>query len=325
MLAEPLTKAGIDLAPEPMVSFETATRRRAIFAAQQVSGRLIFGFSGKGSHSLVHLEACSVLVPEIVDQLASLGRLASLVAPRKKPFRVAVLFTESGLDVTLLGIRDLTGKQRMTAVDLALQTGISRLSLGDEVLIEGLPPIIQIAGLPVTPSPGAFVQAVKDAENQMSLLVDGHLSGCKHIADLYCGVGTFALKLAHNAKVYAAESSRQSIEALTKAWRSTGGKLKQIDMEVRDLEQRPLMRKELDVKRIDGVVFDPPRAGAEIQARQLANSSVKKIAAVSCNPVTLARDLAILIAGGYHVTRIVPLDQFKFTPHVEVVALLERS
>ncbi len=325
LVSTPIAKAGIELAPDPMVTFETASRRRALFAAKLVSGKLLFGFSGKGSHTLVHIETCPVLVREISNQLAPLRRLAGLVAPRKKPFRMSVLSAESGLDVTLQNVGDLTTKQRMKAIDLTLELGFSRLSLDDEVLVEAQRPEIYIDGLPVTPSPGAFVQAVKDAENQISELVAEHLGECQHVADLYCGVGTFALRLARDAKVYAAESSKASIESLSQAWRNTGGKLKQIDTEIRDLEQRPLMSKELKQKRIDGLVFDPPRAGAEIQARQIANSPVKKIAAVSCNPVTLARDLAILIEGGYHVTRIVPLDQFKFTPHVEVVALLERS
>ena len=153
-------------------------------------------------------------------------------------------------------------------------------------------------------------------------MVGEHLAKCKSVADLYCGVGTFALRLAENSKVWAIEENSASLQALDRAWRETGGKLKQIKTEARNLDRRPANHQEL--KKIDGIVFDPPRAGAEMQARQIAKSNVGKVAAVSCNPQTLARDLAILVEGGYAISRIVPLDQFRYTPHVEVVALLER-
>jgi len=251
-----------------------------------------------------------------------LARLADTVAPGRKPFRLSVLAADNGLDVMFAGVGDITPKQRNAAIQLALKSGLARLSLEDENLVEAQKPVLEIAGLALTPPPGAFVQAVKQAEDAMSELVANHLADCRHVADLYCGVGTFALRLARTAKVQAVETSRQAIAALDETWRATGGRLKQTSTEIRDLERRPLMAAEL--KPFDGLVFDPPRAGAEPQARQISLSSVKKVAAVSCNPVTLARDLAILIEGGYQIKRIVPLDQFKFTPHVEVVALLEK-
>jgi 23S rRNA (uracil1939-C5)-methyltransferase len=189
-------------------------------------------------------------------------------------------------------------------------------------LIETKRPMLSMGLAKVSVPPGMFVQAVEEAEQVMAKLVVEHLNGCKQVADLFCGVGTFALRLAEYSTIFACENNQAALDALDDAWRATGGKLKAIKTEKRDLFLRPVMADEL--KKIQGVVFDPPRAGAQAQAKQLARSKVRKIAAVSCNPVSLAQDLAILIEGGFRLAGITPIDQFVFTPHVEVVALLER-
>ena len=155
----------------------------------------------------------------------------------------------------------------------------------------------------------------------MAALVTGHLAGAKRTADLFSGSGTFALRLAARAAVHAVESDAASLAALDRAARFAGG-LRQVTTERRDLFRRPLLARELE--RFDGLVFDPPRAGAEDQSKQIARSAVLRVAAVSCNPVTLARDLAILIAGGYRVASVTPIDQFLWSGHVEAVALLEK-
>jgi 23S rRNA (uracil1939-C5)-methyltransferase len=174
----------------------------------------------------------------------------------------------------------------------------------------------------VTPPPGGFVQASAECENAMAELVTAHLAGCKKVADLFCGFGPFALRLAEYATVQAMESDGLALAALNQAWRETGGRLKAMVHDKRDLYRRPMSAVEL--KGIDGVVFDPPRAGAEVQARELAKSKVRRIAAVSCNPQTLVRDIKILLDGGFRLVSITPIDQFAFTPHLETVALLER-
>jgi 23S rRNA (uracil1939-C5)-methyltransferase len=155
----------------------------------------------------------------------------------------------------------------------------------------------------------------------MSELVLAYVGRAKRIADLFAGAGTFSLRLARVGRVHAVESDEKALAALDFAARNTQG-LKPVTIERRDLFRRPLMAPEL--KFYDAVVFDPPRAGAEFQCRELARSVVKKIVAISCNPLTLARDLAILVEGGYRITGVTPIDQFLWTSHVEIVATLEK-
>ena len=155
----------------------------------------------------------------------------------------------------------------------------------------------------------------------MAELVLAHLSRAKKVADHFAGAGSFALRLARKSEVHAVEGDAAALAALDRGVRQVSG-LKRVTHERRDLFRRPLTFKELNA--YDGVVFDPPRAGAEDQSKQLARSDVPFVAAVSCNPGTLARDLAILIAGGYRLVRVIPVDQFLWSPHVEAVALLVR-
>jgi 23S rRNA (uracil1939-C5)-methyltransferase len=155
----------------------------------------------------------------------------------------------------------------------------------------------------------------------MAGLVGAHLGRAKQVADLFAGCGTFALRLAGYARVHAVEGDAASLAALDRAARTSSG-LKPVSIECRDLFRRPLTVKEL--VRFDGLVFDPPRAGAEKQSRQVARSDIPWVAAVSCNPATLARDLRILLDGGYRLKSVTPIDQFLWSPHVEAVALLEK-
>jgi len=169
--------------------------------------------------------------------------------------------------------------------------------------------------------PGAFLQATANAERSMADLVCQHLGRARRVADLFAGSGSFTLRLARNSEVRAVESDAPSLAALDRGFRFTPG-LKRVTTERRDLFRRPLTFKELNS--FDGLVFDPPRAGAEDQSKQIARSDVPFVAAVSCNPATLARDLSILIAGGYQLKSVTPIDQFLWSPHVEAVALLEK-
>ncbi|TGV64877.1 class I SAM-dependent RNA methyltransferase, partial [Mesorhizobium sp. M00.F.Ca.ET.149.01.1.1] len=167
----------------------------------------------------------------------------------------------------------------------------------------------------------AFLQATEAAEQTMASLVGQHLARAKKVADLFAGCGSFALRLAAKSEVHAVEGDGPALAALDRAFRFASG-LKRVTAERRDLFRRPLTFKELNA--FDGLVFDPPRAGAEDQSKQIARSDVPLVAAVSCNPVTLARDLRILLDGGYTVKSVTPIDQFLWSPHVEAVALLER-
>lgn len=322
LLRDALDRAGIEATIEPMVSLGAHLRRRAIFTANKNSGELQFGFLERASNRIVDLSQCPVLLPELESRLGGLRELANWFAMAKSAIKIAVLVCENGIDVAI------SGKQRpkegvlQKAISKVGESGFARLSFNGEILIEITKPYLRIGRAQIIPPPENFAQAVESAELIMADLVLGHLKQCKHTADLFSGMGAFSLRLAERATVLAAEMDAPALQTLERAWRETGGRLKAVRTERRDLFRRPLMAKEL--KPFDGVVLDPPRIGAEAQSRQLAASPVRKIAAVSCNPVTLARDLSILMAGGYRLVSLTPIDQFVFTPHLETIALLER-
>lgn len=322
LVTQALVREGIAPPMQPIAGFGEGLRRRVVFTAIRAGNGILFGFSRKGSNRIVDIGECPVLMPAIVAKLRSLKRLSAILATRKDVMKITVLACSNGLDISANNGSVTPEKARMEAISLAASEGFARLSLNGETLIETWRPVLETGLAQVSPPPGAFVQAVEGAELAMASLVVAHLSDCKSVADLFCGQGAFALRLARNAAVHAVESEAAALAALDRAWRETGGRLKQVTTERRDLFRRPVMAAEL--KRFDGVAFDPPRAGAEAQCRELAKSAVKRIAAVSCNAKTLARDLRILVDGGYRLLSVTPIDQFVFTPHVEAVALLER-
>lgn len=322
ILVDALNAEGITAPVETIRAFPIATRRKAVLNANRLNGALQFGYAERGSNDLVNISECHVLEPTLQESLEDIRAFISSLPLGAKAIRVSVLSTENGLDIHIDGDLRLAGPQRTAITQKAMDSGFARLSLNDETLIEARRPLLEMGIAQVSPPPGGFVQAASAAELDMAELVVEHLSGCKNVVDLFSGVGTFALRLAARSTVWALEDNAPAIASLQRAWRETGGKLKELKAEVRNLERRPVSFQEL--KKVQGLVFDPPRAGAELQCKQLAKSKVGKIAAVSCNPQTLARDLAILIEGGYKIERIIPIDQFRFTPHLEVVALLTR-
>jgi 23S rRNA (uracil1939-C5)-methyltransferase len=257
-----------------------------------------------------------------VDPLEPLRSLAMTLCNTDKPFRLTITVTASGLNVAAHGSGKLAEKARNAASDFALRAGFARLSVDGEIVIEPRKPVVLFGDVSVSPPPGAFLQAVASAEQAMAELVSAHLGKAKRIADLFSGAGAFALRLAKGAEVHAVEADAASLAALDRGFRFASG-LKKVTVERRDLFVRPVTARELNV--FDGIVFDPPRAGAEAQSRQIAKSDVPLVAAVSCNPATLARDLTILIEGGYALQRVIPLDQFLWSPHVEAVALLTKK
>ncbi len=322
LVTEPLKRAGITLQPDAIVLFKDASRRKCVFNAERTPEGMQLGFVEGSENEILAIEACPVLVPQINEQLDVIRDLVNSVPTTKHTLRVSVLVTENGLDISIEEAKPLSETERQVLIKKTIVHKFARLTVNQETLIKIAEPHIEIASTIVSPPPAAFVQALKEAEDLMSDLVADFLKGCKQVADLYCGIGTFALKLAENSAVYAVEENGSALNSLDQAWRQTGGKLKQVKTEKRNLERRPVTFGEL--KKMDGLVFDPPRAGAELQTRQIAKSRVKKVAAVSCNPATLATDLEILVAGGFNIKRIIPIDQFKYTPHLEVVVLLER-
>ncbi len=320
-LIDALAARNIETEVGAVVSCPPNARRRVTLGVRQSDAGLLLGFHAALSNRIVPIETCVIADPAIVVALPKLRTLAALVAKDRKPFAMAVTATETGLDVAVIDLPPLGEATRRRATDFALGAGFARLSRGDEILIEPVKPAVDFGGVQVTPPPGAFLQAVPSAEEAMASLVLDHLKGVKMVADLFAGCGTFALRLARRTAVHAVEGDAAALAALERGFRF-GEKLRQVTVEKRDLFDRPLTWKEL--KPFDAAVIDPPRAGAEAQCRQLAKSAVSKIAAVSCNPVTLARDLSILIEGGYRLLSVTPIDQFLWSHHLEAVALLEK-
>jgi 23S rRNA (uracil1939-C5)-methyltransferase len=205
---------------------------------------------------------------------------------------------------------------------LAEDLHLARLTVAGEIIVVRAPPHITLDGVAVEVPQSIFLQAVPEAERLLIELVVAALpKKVRRVADLFCGVGTFAFALARRAQVLALDSDKRAIAALTAAARHAPG-LKPIEARVRDLFRDPMSARELDG--FDCIVLDPPRAGAEDQARRLAKSKVPAVIAVSCAPATLARDARILIDGGYRMGPVTPVDQFLFSPHVEAVMAFTR-
>ncbi len=322
LVIDALKSKGLTPDVAEIVAAHPGERRRVVFAARRTEKDMLIGFNQAESHHIVAIEECPISSAGIMARLPAIKAIGAALANSAEAFRIAVLETLSGLDLSVDGIKKLSDQQRRKAIETVLSMrGIARVSLNGEILVEPSKPIIDFGGVNVVPPPGSFTQATKPAEDAMAELVLAHVGKAKRIADLFAGAGTFSLRLARVGRVHAVESEDKPLAALDHAARNTQG-LKPVSVEKRDLFRRPLMTSELKV--YDAVVFDPPRAGAEFQCKELARSNVKKIVAVSCNPLSLARDLALLVEGGYRITGVTPIDQFLWTPHVEVVATLEK-
>lgn len=316
-----LSARGIEVPVAEVLGIDGGSRRRTILAAVRASGGVVLGYHARKSHRLVDITECPVLIPDIADAFDRLRRIAEGACPRRGQMTLTVLATDAGLDVCLTGTAKPSAALRHNLIERALQADLARLAIDDEVLVETRPPAIAMGSVAAIPPPGAFVQASRKAEVAMAEAVLAATASAKTVADLFCGVGTFTLRLAHHAAVTGVEADPAAVTALENAVRRSPG-LKPVTVARRDLFRRPLMPAELD--RFDAVVFDPPRAGAKSQAEMLAACKVPTLVAVSCNPATFARDMRILMDGGYVPQSVQPVDQFLYSSHIEVVAELRR-
>ena len=312
---------GLDVVVNDIIACKGA-RRRAALSARATSAGVLLGFHEAASHDLVDLEECCVLHPSIV---AALPKLRALIAPllsRRGETRVIATWTLGGLDVALEDVAaKLTPELRTGLAKAASSAAVARVSVNGDPVYESLTTALRFGNAEVVAPPGAFLQAVAEMEETMADLVLRAAGKSKAIADLFCGVGAFTFRLAERAKVFAADSDKRAIAALNAALKKARG-LKPVEARTRDLFREPLSATEL--RDFDCVVFDPPRAGADAQARMLARSQVKTVIAVSCNPATLARDARTLIDGGYILESVTPVDQFLYSPHIEAVAVFRR-
>lgn len=297
-----------------------ASRRRAALALGRTEDGAALGYRRARSHDLIDVAACPVLIPGISDSLSKLKTALAPLLGGKHEARVTMTETLNGLDILLEGVRPAPASLGAFA-GKAAALGVARLTAdGESITLSGTPEV-DLSGARVKLPPGACLQASRQAESALVELVGEGIGTATRVADLFAGLGTFTFALARSAAVEAYEADEAALAALAEAARRTP-KLKPVRTFARDLFRSPLSPKELQV--YDAVVFDPPRAGASAQATELAKSRVPKLVAVSCHPGTLARDLRILVDGGYRIARVVPVDQFRFSPHIEVVAHLVR-
>jgi len=318
-----LRNAGLDWPVEPLVDAHGAGRRRVTFHARYEKGLARVGFMRARSHDLVEIDACPLLEQDLARAPAAARALAQALAGRGKPLDIAVTATTGGLDIDIRGAGELEEREMLALLELAENLDLARLANHGRLVTLRLPPGVMVGKTQVFPPPGAFLQATAEGEAAIARLVaQGVGEKAKKIADLFCGVGAFALRLAASAQVTAIDSDVAAVEALDRAARTARG-LRPISAQARDLFRRPLDVQELN--RFDAVVFDPPRVGAMAQAEALAASTVRRVVAVSCDPQSFARDAAILSKGGYGAKFITPIDQFRHSPHLEVVALFERA
>ena len=325
LVIEALAQAGFPAAAlgalvDPVIDAHGEGRRRAVFHAwRRTHDVLEVGFAALRAHHVVAIDHCPVLAPSLKGAIETAWAVAEALSRQGKPLDIQVTATETGLDVDVRGSGPLKPPQMSALARLAETHRLARLTRHGEMVAQRASPTVTMGSARVALPPGGFLQATVAGEEALAALVLEHCAGAKSVGDLFAGVGPFALRLAERAKVMAADQDAAAVAALAAAAKTP--RLKPITAERRDLFTRPFVASELT--RHEAIVFDPPRQGAEAQARELGRSKVARVIAVSCNPATFARDARILVDGGYRLTRVTPVDQFRYSAHVELVALFE--
>ena len=322
LVVETLRQAKLECEVAPLIDAHGLGRRRITLHARLGTHDVLkVGFAAAFSHDVIPVDRCPILDPGLNGALDAAWALAEPLSRVGKPLDIQVTATSNGLDIDVRGSGPLTSAMITTLSRIAETHRLARLTRHGELVLMRNAPDVTIGTAQVTLPPGSFLQATTAGEEALAELVEKRAGRAKHIADLFCGVGPFALRLARRARVAAFDSDAGAVASLQKAATATSG-LKPVKAEARDLFRRPLMPPEL--RDYDAVVFDPPRQGAQAQSQQLAASKVPVVIAVSCNAATFARDAKILVDGGYRLEGVTPVDQFRHTPHVELVARFSR-
>jgi len=317
-----LRQAGLDVPVADLIDAHGEGRRRAVFHARRGTHDVLeVGFSTARAHHLVAIDHCPVLAKSLDGALKAAWAIAETLDRTRKPLDIHVTSTDAGLDVDVRGSGALSAPLVSALAAVSAKHDLARLTRHGELVAQTRMPTLRIGKAIVQLPPAAFLQATAEGEATLARLVLSACTGATRVADLFSGIGPFALRLAESATVFAADDDESALSALERAAASAPG-LKPVQVERRDLFRRPLAAVEL--KKFDAVVFDPPRQGAAMQARELAASSVPRIVAVSCNAGTFARDVRELVRGGYRLSIVTPVDQFRYSAHVEIVALLEK-
>jgi len=317
-----LAQAKIDCEVASLIDAHGKGRRRITLHGRKGTHDVLkVGFAAAQSHDVIPIDRCPILDPGLGGALEAAWALTEPLIGIGKPLDIQVTATDGGLDVDIRGSGPLPASAIAALSQIAAEHNVARLTRHGELVLMRRAPGVTMGKARVILPPASFLQATVAGEETLAALVSQHCGRAKHIADLFCGVGPFALRLAEKSRVSAYDSDAGAIASLQKAVTSTSG-LKPVRAETRDLFRRPLVTEEL--RDFDAVVFDPPRQGAQAQAERLAASKVPAVIAVSCNAATFARDARILIDGGYKIEGVTPVDQFRHTPHVELVARFGR-
>lgn len=293
------------------------SRRRAALTALRTGKQVAMGFNAAQSNQIVDMRMCPLLLPELFALVAPVRELLVLIAPPRRPVKVKMQMLDQGVELVLEGVKAEGLDAAMALQDFAGANRLARFVIdqgdGYETLWQPDPPTVRFGGIAVEVPPFAFLQPTAVGQEALIEAVTRAIGDAPAVADLFAGVGTFALSVQAGRKVYAAEGARDAVAALTGAANRARAL---VASEHRDLFRRPLVPAELN--RFGAVILDPPRAGAEEQAKELAASTVPAIAYVSCNPASFARDAKILVAGGYRLDWVQPVGQFRWSTHVEL-------
>lgn len=306
------------------LSVPLESRRRVSLKAVWTRDGIILGFAERASHTVINLSHCPVAAPHIVSALPALRDLFRTLFSERSRADLHVTASETGLDLDLRMGREPSLDDRFDLADLAEAHDWARLSWNGEIISERRAPLLTIGGVAVHLPVGGFLQASADTDRLFAEHITKAVAGRKRVLDLFSGVGTIALALAKSHAVAAIEGDKAACHALRQAadGAAGAGRINPVKVLKRDLFRRPLMAAEL--KGLDAIMFDPPRAGAEAQCREMAQSTVPLIVGVSCDPKSFARDARLLCEGGYKLKAVTPIDQFRFSPHVEMIGVFER-
>jgi len=318
LVAAALSKAGISTEVARLVDAQGAGRRRVVFHARDGA----VGFMEARAHKLVEIDACPLLESGLAPALDAARALARALKSARKPLDIAVTLAPEGLDVDLRGSGAPKETEARALVELAEAMDLARLSNHGRIVALRRRPTIDVGEAKLSPPPGGFLQATALGEEEIGRLALQAIGKAKRVADLFCGSGAFALRLCEIARVDAFDDNAEAITALQEVARTLTGR-KPIEAQRRNLFDNPLRAEELEV--FDAVLFDPPRVGAAAQATELARSKVPIAVAVSCNAQSFARDARILIDSGFALEQVTPIDQFRYSAHVELVAVFRRA
>jgi 23S rRNA (uracil1939-C5)-methyltransferase len=322
LVVEALRREGVAAEIGELVDAHGAGRRRATFHARFPHGQPDeIGFMRARSHDIIAIDDCPLFSPGMAGAIGAARALSGDLRGLMKPLDIGVTATLDWLDVDLRGPGPLERAEAQKLVRTADALDLARVSNHGEVVIERRPPRVAFGEALVKLPPGGFLQATDAGETLLADFAERAFSDSKRVADLFCGAGAFALRLARRRDVFAADADAAAIAALSRAAATTPG-LRKLTAETRDLFRRPLRPEELAA--FDAALIDPPRAGALEQSRALAASSLPLVVSISCNAATFARDARILIEGGFRIEAVTPLDQFRFSPHVEIAAVFRR-